>query len=56
MHGRSCRLASVVRTLSVLLACLGLAGVSLAAVGGKQNSDPGALVVAAARAHLALVP
>jgi cell wall-associated NlpC family hydrolase len=52
VHGRSCRLAAVVRTLTVLLACLGLAGVSLAAVGGKKNSDPGALVVAAARAHL----
>jgi len=35
----------------VLLACLGLAGVSLAATGGSTQ-DPGAAVVSAAKAHL----
>jgi cell wall-associated NlpC family hydrolase len=56
VHGhsprRASRLQALVRALIVLLACLGLAGVSLAAVGGKKASDPGAAVVAAARAHL----
>jgi cell wall-associated NlpC family hydrolase len=40
------------RGLVVLLACVGLAGVSLAAASGKKATDPGAAVVAAAKGHL----
>lgn len=47
------RLRRLGRTLAVLLTCLGLAGVSLAAAGGKRPTDQGAAVVAAARGHLA---
>jgi cell wall-associated NlpC family hydrolase len=44
---------ALLRGVCVLLACLGLAGVTLAAAGGsKAGRDPGAAVVAAARAHL----
>jgi cell wall-associated NlpC family hydrolase len=46
------RLNTMLRTLGVLLACLGLASVSLAATGGGAGKNPGAAVVAAARAHL----
>jgi cell wall-associated NlpC family hydrolase len=51
-HGSVSRLQALLRAFGVLLACLGLAGVSLAAAGGKKATDPGAAVVAAARAHL----
>lgn len=46
------RLHALLRTTGVLLACLCLAAVSLAATGGGGAKDPGAAVVAAARTHL----
>ncbi|MCW2600668.1 MAG: hypothetical protein JWM02_2497 [Frankiales bacterium] len=50
-HATAHRVQALLRTLAVLLVCLGLAGVSGAASGGGTGG-PGAAVVAAAKAHV----